>query len=156
MGGRFQLKKYLIIRLLEQQLPEFKFNIELDFPFNPKHIPKVPQRRVRKACYQSFALYKKSFKPKCSPRFRFIKDEWAWGKHDDHIDAISHLFCDDNFIEFELLGHVFGIVKNENWQNYYENYIDKSQSLKENFIFSHMIEIDYLIDIDLALTVFND
>lgn len=97
MGGRFHLKKYLIIRLLEQQLPELKFNIELDFPFNPKHIPKVPQRRVRKACYQSFALYKKSFKPKCSPRFRFIKDEWAWGKHDDHIDAISHLFCDDNF-----------------------------------------------------------
>ena len=97
MGGRFHLKKYLIIRLLQQQLPELKFNIELDFPFNPKHIPKVPQRRVRKACYYSFALYKKSFKPKCSPRFRFIKDEWAWGKHDDHIDAISHLFCDDNF-----------------------------------------------------------
>ena len=93
MGGRFHLKKYLIIRLLEQQLPELKFNIELDFPFNPKHIPKVPQRRVRKACYQSFALYKKSFKPKCSPRFRFIKDELPWEKYDDHIDAVSHLFC---------------------------------------------------------------
>ncbi|MEC8124717.1 MAG: hypothetical protein VX125_12870 [Pseudomonadota bacterium] len=97
MGGRFHLKKYLIIRLLEQQLPELKFNIELDFPFNPKHIPKVPQRRVRKACYQSFALYKKSFKPKCSPRFRFIKDELPWEKYDDHIDAVSHLFCHEYF-----------------------------------------------------------
>ena len=76
MGGRFHLKKYWIIRLLEQQIPELKFNIELDFPFNPKHIPKVAQRRIRRVCYQSFALYKKSFKSKRLPRFRFIKDEF--------------------------------------------------------------------------------
>jgi hypothetical protein len=28
---------------------------------------------------------------------------------------------DDNFIQFELLGNVFGMVKNENWQNYYDD-----------------------------------
>lgn len=97
IGGRGSGKYLIFFNLCKDFVPELKFDINQDFPFNPKHIPKVPQRRVRKACYQSFALYKKSFKPKCSPRFRFIKDEWAWGKHDDHIDAISHLFCDDNF-----------------------------------------------------------
>lgn len=89
MGGRFHLKKYLIIRLLEQQIPELKFNIELDFPFNPKHIPKVPQHRVRKACYQSFSLYKKSFKPKRLPRFRFIKDELQWVKKDKSMQGFD-------------------------------------------------------------------
>ncbi len=89
MGGRFHLKKYLIIRLLEQQLPELKFNIELDFPFNPKHIPKVPQRHVRKACYQSFALYKKSYKPNRLPRFRIIKDELQWFKKDEPLQGFD-------------------------------------------------------------------
>lgn len=89
MGGRFHLKKYLIIRLLEQQLPELKFNIELDFPFNPKHIPKVAQRRIGRACYQSFALYKKSFKPKRLPRFRIIKDELQWLKKDESLQGFD-------------------------------------------------------------------
>lgn len=70
--------------------------------------------------------------------------------------SFNYLFSDNNFIEFEFLGHVFGIVKNEFWHDYYEDYIDKSQSLKDNFIFSYMIEIEYLIDIDLALNVYND
>jgi hypothetical protein len=74
--------------------------------------------------------------------------------HKDH--RMKYLYCDNNFIEFELLGHVFGIVKNENWNNYFEDYFEKSKELKQNFIFKHMIEINYLIDIDLALNVFND
>lgn len=90
-------KNLIFFNLCKNFISELKFDINRDFPFNPKHIPKVAQRRIRRACYQSFALYKKSFKPKRLPRFRFIKDEWPWGKHDDHIDAISHLFCDDNF-----------------------------------------------------------
>lgn len=84
----------------------------------------------------------------------------SWLKNPElHIHKdyrMKYLFCDENFIEFELLGHVFGIVKNENWRFFYEDYITKSQNMKQNFIFKHMIEIDYLIDIDLALNVFND
>lgn len=80
MGGRLHLKKYLVIRLLDQQLPELKFNLEQDFPFNPKHIPKVKNRKYRRACYQSFMLYKKSEKPFRIARFRIIKDELKWFK----------------------------------------------------------------------------
>lgn len=86
VGGRGNLKKYLVIRLLDQQTPELKFNIELDFPFLPQHIRKVKSRKVCKACYQSFMLYKKSFKPVRIPRIRTIKDENPWFKYDDHID----------------------------------------------------------------------
>lgn len=96
-GGRRSGRALVIFNLCKKLASELKFDYEADFPFNPKHIPKVRQRGIRKACYQSFALYKKSFKPKRLPRFRFIKDELPWTKFDDHIDAISHLFCDDNF-----------------------------------------------------------
>lgn len=84
----------------------------------------------------------------------------SWLKNPElHIhknSRMKYLYCDENFIEFELLGHVFGIVKNENWNFFYEDYITKSQKMKQKFIFEHMIEIDFLIDIDLALNVFND
>lgn len=85
------------MRLLGNVLPELQFEINQDFTFNPKQIKKVKSCKHRRACYQSFALYKKSFKPKRLPRFRFIKDELPWEKYDDHIDAMSHLFCDENF-----------------------------------------------------------
>ncbi|MFW1924804.1 hypothetical protein [Acinetobacter ursingii] len=45
--------------------------------FNPKKIPKVPNRKQRKACYQAFALYKKSFKPKSKPKLKIWKNEWT-------------------------------------------------------------------------------
>ncbi|MEX3801001.1 hypothetical protein NKV55_017065 [Acinetobacter baumannii] len=31
---------------------------------------------MRKACYQSFAQYKKSFKPRPIPKLKILKDEW--------------------------------------------------------------------------------
>lgn len=106
MGGRFHLKKYLIIRLLEQQIPELKFNIELDFPFNPKHIPKVAQRRIRKACYQSFAMYKKSLKPKRLPRFRIFKDEgfciWGAQKEVANDSIFSHALSLHSLLEIPI------------------------------------------------------
>lgn len=70
-------------------------------------------------------------------------------------ERMKYLYADENFIKFELLGHVFGIVKNKDWRLFYDDYMDKSEKLKQNFIFRHMIEINYLIDIDLALSVFN-
>ncbi|MDI1225007.1 hypothetical protein [Acinetobacter sp.] len=95
--GRRSGQNLIIFNLCKDFIPELKFDINHDFPFNPRHIPKVAQHRIRRACYQSFALYKKSFKSKRLPRFRFIKDELPWEKYDDHIDAVSHLFCDEYF-----------------------------------------------------------
>lgn len=40
-----------------------------------KKIKKVQDRKRRKACYQSFALYKKSFKPVPNPKVTIFKDE---------------------------------------------------------------------------------
>ncbi|WP_198078253.1 hypothetical protein [Acinetobacter calcoaceticus] len=95
LGGRTNLKKYLVLRLLEQKIPELIFNTELDFPFNPKLISKVKNRKIRRACYQAFSIYKKSFKPLRLPRLRIFKDEIYW--LDDHVDAVSHLFINDDF-----------------------------------------------------------
>ena len=64
MGGRRLGRDLVIFNLCKRLASDLKFDYEADFPFNPKHIPKVAQRRIRRACYQSFAMYKKSFKPK--------------------------------------------------------------------------------------------
>lgn len=75
-GGRISF-----IKTRQMGKTEINADFFADFPFNPKHCPKVAQRRIRKACYQSFALYKKSYKPKRIPRIRIIKDEGyvLWG-----------------------------------------------------------------------------
>lgn len=79
----------VIFNLCKRLASVLKFDYEADFPFNPKHIPKVAQRRIRRACYQSFALYKKSFKPKRLPRFRIIKDELQWLKKDESLQGFD-------------------------------------------------------------------
>lgn len=89
--------KFSVFKLCTQLIPELKCDFFADFPFNPKFIPKVKNRKYRKACYQSFMLYKKSFKPVRIPRIRIIQDENPWSKHDDPIDAISHLFTSTDF-----------------------------------------------------------
>ena len=91
-GTRSHLKKHFILHVLDEQLPELNINIKLDFPFNPKRIIKVNDRKVRRACYQSFRLFKKSFKRIRYPRFRMIMDEYPRPKLDNHIDAISHFY----------------------------------------------------------------
>lgn len=95
--SRVNGREIIWLKRCEEILPELLWDFSLDFPFKPQSISKVKDRKHRRACYQSFAQYKKSFKPKRLPRFRFIKAELVWAKHDDHINAISHLFCDDNF-----------------------------------------------------------
>lgn len=72
-----------------QQLSELAWDITLDFPFNPKYIPKLKNRKCRKAAYQSFARYKKSFKPVPEAILKVIRNEW---KTDDLVDAISYAF----------------------------------------------------------------
>lgn len=79
--------KYMVFKLCTQLIPELECDFYADYPFNPKHIPKVAQCRIRKACYQSFALYKKSFKPKPKPKLKIIRDEW---KTDDMADSFLY------------------------------------------------------------------
>lgn len=69
--------------------PELDWDIFSDFPFNPKRIPKIKDRKIRKAAYQSFALYKKSFKPISSELLKIIRNPW---KTDDIADAVSYAF----------------------------------------------------------------
>ncbi|MFX6133630.1 hypothetical protein ABTF13_16205 [Acinetobacter baumannii] len=82
----FQGKFFLLIRVngrelmwlkrCEEMLPALFWDFTLDFPFNPKSISKVKNRKLRKACYQSFAQYKKSFKPRPIKKLKIFKDEW--------------------------------------------------------------------------------
>lgn len=87
--GRESGKYLIFFNLCKDFVPELKFDINHDFPFNPKHCPKVENRRIRKACYQSFALYKKSYKPNRLPRFRIIKDELQWLKKDEPLQGFD-------------------------------------------------------------------
>lgn len=89
--------KFSVFKLCTQLIPELECDFFADFPFNPKFIPKVKNRKFRRACYQSFRLYKNSFKPIRYPRLRLIMDEYLRAKSDDHIDAISHLFTSTDF-----------------------------------------------------------
>ncbi|MDF2419153.1 hypothetical protein GWP85_16810 [Acinetobacter beijerinckii] len=103
IGGRSNVRKYWVIRLLGLQLPELKFNIELDFPFNPKNISKLRNRKYRRACYQSFMLYKKSFKPFRIARFRIIKNEMKWFKSSQpKLTHIADVYSDPNE-QFQML-----------------------------------------------------
>lgn len=84
-----------------QQLPGLAWDINLNFPFNPKYIPKLKDRKLRKAAYQSFARYKASFKSKSTPKpdFKVIVDEWGKAlsrvakTFRDTVDAISYAFA---------------------------------------------------------------
>lgn len=87
--GRGAGHNFVIFNLCKELVSDLKFDYEKDFPLSPKQIPKVRQRRIRKACYQSFSLYKKSFKPKKLPRFRIIKDELQWLKKDESMQGFD-------------------------------------------------------------------
>ena len=81
--------------------PELSWDINADFPFDPACIPKIKDRKIRKACYQSLSRYKKSFKPRPKPKLKIIWNEW---KTDDLADAITYAFFSQSlktFQEFE-------------------------------------------------------
>lgn len=77
----------VIFRKLSSNVPEVEWNLESTFPIKAKSIAKIKDRKIRKACYQSFANYKKSFRPFPKPKLKIIKDEW---KTDDMADAMLY------------------------------------------------------------------
>ena len=75
--GRIVGRTFGIISVCVNALPMLQWDYShTKMCFNPKKIPKVPNRKRRKACYQAFALYKKSLKPKLKPKLKISKDEW--------------------------------------------------------------------------------
>lgn len=61
--SRVNGRELIWLKRCEEMLSELYWDYSLAFPFNPKSISKLKNRKYRRACYQSFALYKKSFKP---------------------------------------------------------------------------------------------
>lgn len=57
--SRVNGRKIIWLKYCAKMLPELDWDFSLDFPFNPQSIHKVKNRQLRRACYQSFALYKK-------------------------------------------------------------------------------------------------
>ena len=94
--GRTNGRHVFLLKYCEQFFPEIQFNYEAAFPINPKDIPKVKNKSYRKALYQSYSLYKKSFKPKPKPKLKVIWNEWGKiaesVKHrfDDIVDAVVY------------------------------------------------------------------
>ncbi|KRI03938.1 MULTISPECIES: hypothetical protein [Acinetobacter calcoaceticus/baumannii complex] len=113
--SRVNGRELFLLKLCAKLLPELEWDFLLDFPFNPKSISKVKDRRLRKACYQSFAQYKKTFKPRPIPKLKIIKDEWpsleewkasmleatktAVKKFSDTADAMAYAFHSSNYFK---------------------------------------------------------
>lgn len=74
--SRVNGRELIWLKRCAEMLPELYWDFSLDFPFKPQSIYKVKNRKLRKACYQSFAIYKKSFKPQPIPKLKILKDEW--------------------------------------------------------------------------------
>ncbi|MBD0439490.1 hypothetical protein HPJ17_00805 [Acinetobacter baumannii] len=106
--SRVNGRELIWLKRCEEMLPELYWDYSLDFPFKAKSISKVKDRKHRRACYQSFAQYKKSFKPRPIPKLKILKDEWpalekwiasmqeatktAAKKFSDMTDAMSYAF----------------------------------------------------------------
>lgn len=90
------------------RITELEWDFSKNFCFNPSKISKVKDRKLRKACYQAFALYKKSFKPIPKPKLKIWRDEWprlmkratqVWSDH--AVDAFSFFsHCVDQKAKF--------------------------------------------------------
>ncbi|WDE16909.1 hypothetical protein KMZ14_05015 [Acinetobacter schindleri] len=101
LGGFAPGRKLLYFNYCAKATPELNWDITTDFPFDPKRIPKIKYRKIRKAAYQSFTLYKTSFKsrPKLKPKLKVIADEWGKALSklakagSDAVDAFSYAFA---------------------------------------------------------------
>jgi len=68
---------------------------------------------------------------------------------------LKYLVNEPCFFEFELLGHVFGIVTSRSWEIAFDKYIKKtSEAKKEQF--KNFKLVKNFNDIDLTLSILND
>lgn len=106
--SRPMVKDYVYRMFCSGILPMLDWDFSKNLCFNPKKIQKVPDRKHRKACYQAFAIYKKSFKPMPKPKLKIWRDEWprlikratqVWS--DPAVDAFSFFsHCVDQKAKF--------------------------------------------------------
>ncbi len=73
---------------------------------------------------------------------------------EDNI-KFKYLINEPFFFEFELLGHVFGIVTSRNWEIGLDNYIKKTSEAKKD-IFKGYKVIKNFSDVDLTLSILDD
>lgn len=102
------VKDYVYRMFCSGILPMLDWDFSKNLCFNPKKIQKVSDRKHRKACYQAFAIYKKSFKPMPKPKLKIWRDEWprlikratqVWS--DPAVDAFSFFsHCVDQKAKF--------------------------------------------------------
>ncbi|MBN6536963.1 hypothetical protein JZM39_14405 [Acinetobacter pittii] len=103
------------VGICSARLPMLQWDYSKDFCFNPKNIKKISDRKLRKACYQSFAQYKKSFKPRPISKLKILKDEFpsfnnwqasmaeatkkAAKRFSDTEDAMAYAFHSSNYFK---------------------------------------------------------
>ena len=68
--------------------------------------------------------------------------------------TMKYLIQNEIFFEFELLGHVFGIAINKDWEIEFENYLTENIILKKD-LFQNMKIIERVYDIDFTLYSFD-
>ncbi len=66
----------------------------------------------------------------------------------------KYLVQEKGFLEFELLGHVFGIATVQNWEIEFGHYINTSIKAKEQF-FRDWKNVKRLDEIDLTLSIMD-
>ncbi|MDU5774279.1 hypothetical protein [Acinetobacter sp.] len=106
-GHRFGRASWYMAVLM-RKWPVLDWSYSKDLCFNPRKIKKIADRKARRAFYQSFSQYKKSFKPRPEPKLKILKNEWPslekWQasmleatktvakKFSDMTDAMSYAF----------------------------------------------------------------
>lgn len=106
-GHRFGRASWYMAVLM-RKWPVLDWSYSKDLCFNPRKIKKIADRKARRAFYQSFSQYKKSFKPRPEPKLKILKNEWpsleewkasmqetiktAVKEISDTADAISYAF----------------------------------------------------------------
>ncbi len=114
--SRVNGRELIWLKRCEEMLPELYWDYSLDFPFKAKSISKVKDRKHRRACYQSFAQYKKSFKPRPIPKLKILKDEWPalekWiASMQEATKTAAKKFSDMT----DTMSYAFRTVKNGYW-----------------------------------------
>lgn len=71
------------------------------------------------------------------------------------FDRMKYLYSDNNFVEIEFLGHVFGFPVTDHSKMDFDDYLSNSFKEKESF-FREAVVIDKLTDIDLSMSVMNN
>lgn len=69
--------------------------------------------------------------------------------------TFHYLVDEPSFIEFEFLGHVFGLATSRHWHLVIDNYVQKTMKAKKE-IFNNCIAVKNFNDIDLTLSILDE